>query len=69
MAQRPIDLQRAVDEQLLIERIFTVRADEMEATDDRTIPVVFSSEAEAYQQHFGREVLSHDQNAVATCRA
>ena len=45
-----------------------MRADEIEATDDRTIPVVFSSEAEAYQQHFGREVLSHDQTAVDLSR-
>ena len=68
MAQRPVNLQRAVDERLLIERLFTVRADEMEETDDRTIPVVFSTEAEAYQQFFGREVLSHDQNAVDLSR-
>ena len=39
-----------------------------EATDDRTIPVVFSSEAEARQPYFGREVLSHAQGAVDLSR-
>ena len=60
--KRPIDLQRAVDEGLLIERLFVVRADDMEENEDRTIPVVFSTEHE-YRNWFGREILSHDPGA------
>ena len=59
----PVDLSKAVDEKLLVERLFVVRADELEENAERIIPVVFSTEFE-YVQWFGREMLSHDSDAV-----
>ena len=63
----PVDLSKAVDEKLLVERVFVVRADELEENAERIIPVVFSTEFE-YVQWFGREMLSHDSDAVDLTR-
>ena len=63
----PVDLSKAVDEKLLVERLFVVRADELEENAERIIPVVFSTEFE-YVQWFGREMLSHDAGAVDLSR-
>ena len=62
-----VDLSKAVDDELLVERIFLVRADELQENEERTIPVVFSTEFE-YVQFFGREMLSHDAGAVDLSR-
>ena len=48
----PVDLSKAVDEKLLVERLFFVRAEELEENAERIIPVVFSTEFE-YVQFFG----------------
>ena len=58
-----VDLSKAVDDNLLVERLFVVRADELQKNEERTIPVVFSSE-HIYKQWFGREQLSHDSGAI-----
>ena len=62
-----VDLSKAVDDELLVERIFLVRADELQENEERTIPVVFSTEFE-YAQWFGREMLSHDAGAIDLSR-
>ena len=62
-AVQTVDLSKAVDDELLVERIFLVRADELQENEERTIPVVFSTEFE-YAQWFGREMLSHDAGAI-----
>ena len=62
-----VDLSKAVDDELLVERIFLVRADELQENEERTIPVVFSTEFE-YVQWFGREMLSHDAGAIDFAR-
>ena len=62
-----VDLSKAVDDELLVERIFLVRADELQKNEERTIPVVFSTEFE-YAQWFGREMLSHDAGAIDLSR-
>ena len=62
-AVQTVDLSKAVDDELLVERIFLVRADELQENEERTIPVVFSTEFE-YAQWFGREMLSHDSGAI-----
>ena len=62
-----VDLSKAVDDELLVERIFLVRADELQENEERTIPVVFSTEFE-YSQWFGREMLSHDAGAIDLSR-
>ena len=66
-AVQTVDLSKAVDDELLVERIFLVRADELQENEERTIPVVFSTEFE-YVQFFGREMLSHDAGAVDLSR-
>ena len=66
-AVQTVDLSKAVDDELLVERIFLVRADELQENPERTVPVVFSSEHE-YSQWFGRETLSHDSGAIDLSR-
>ena len=66
-AVQTVDLSKAVDDNLLVERLFVVRADELQENEERTIPVVFSTEFE-YVQWFGREMLSHDAGAVDLSR-
>ena len=62
-----VNLDKAVDGELLIERLFTVRADSLEENADRSVNVVFSTEYQ-YTQWFGREVLSHDTGAMDLSR-
>ena len=62
-----IDLTRAVDEKLLIERLFTVRADTLEENDRRTVDIIAATEYEA-RQWFGREVIQIDTDSVDLSR-
>ena len=49
-------LDSAIQERKLANRLITLRADEIDANDERTIEVVFSAGAE-YRQWWGREKL------------
>ena len=50
-------LDTAIADRLLSNRLITIRAEGLEANDDRTVDVVFSAGAE-YRQFWGREQLS-----------
>lgn len=60
-------LNRAVDDNLLIQRLYTVRADELQENDDRRIDVICATEYE-YNQWFGREILRVDSESVDLTR-
>ena len=63
--QRPVDLSKAVDDELLVERIFLVRADELQKNEERTIPVVFSAVSILNTRSgSGVNILSHDSGAI-----